>query len=199
MSQVASHSVANGGGAAVRSAMNGLFNALLSSNSGTAAPSPTQGGMFWLDTDAVPPVLYVRNAANTAWITLGPETVAANTIRGNSSGSAATLGDISMATLKTMLGWSGSVASPGYVVTPLGLILQWGQTGAIAAGGSAGVTYPLAFPNACFTVLASPLVSANNTSVFSVGARAVTTATVSITNNSGTSGSAQAAWLAIGN
>jgi len=199
MSQVTSHSVANGGGAAVRAAMNGLFGALLSGNSGPAAPSPTQGGMFWLDTGVSPAVIRQRNAANTAWIALGPETVAAKTIRGNSGAAAAAIGDIDMATLKTMLGYGGNIAASGWEPLPNGLIRQWGTTGAIAAGGGNLVTFQTTFPSACFGVQVTPLVSANNTSGFSVGARGLNTSTFTATNNSGASGPVQAFWTAIGN
>lgn len=196
MSQVGSWLVANAGGAAVRAAMNNLFAALQSCSSGTAAPSPTVGGMLWYDTTNA--ILKQRNAANTAWISLGPETVAAKTIRGNSGASAAAIGDITMTTLATMLGFASSITDPGYITLPTGLIVQWGASAAIAAGGGQAVTFPLSFPTACLRVLATPITSANNTSVFSVGARNFSATGFTATNNSGTSGSVTAAWLAIG-
>lgn len=197
MSQVSSFTVANAGGAAVRAAINGIVGALQSCSSGATAPTVTVAGMFWFDT--ANQIMKVRNNANTAWISLGPETVAAKTVRGNSSGSAGAIGDINMATLATMLGFASSIADPGYITLPSGLIIQWGTSAAIAAGGGQAVTFPLAFPTACFRVLTSPYTSANNTSVFSVGARAVTTSGFTATNNSGTSGSVSASWIALGN
>lgn len=197
MSQVTSWSVANGGGAAVRAAMNGIFGAIQTSSSGAAAPSPTAPGMVWLDTSGSPAVLKIRNAANTAWTAVVAETVGAKTVRGNSGGSAAAEADITMATLATMLGFSGLNTDP-WIVFPNGRIFQWGTSGAIAAGGGATVTFGMTFPTACSLLLPTPVTSANNTAGFSVGARALTTSTAIITNNSGTSGAVSAAWFAIG-
>jgi len=120
---------------------------------GTSAPSTMVAGMLWLDTGVSPAVLRVRNAANSAWIALGPETVAAKTIRGNSGASAAAVGDIDMATLKTMLGYTGSLGGSGYQVLPSGLILQWLTSSVIASGVQATQTFPFTFPNAHFATL----------------------------------------------
>ncbi|MBC17026.1 MAG: hypothetical protein CL942_08240 [Desulfovibrio sp.] len=49
--------------------------------------------------------------------------------------------------------WQGNNASTGYTVMPNGLILQWGNT--IASPSSSIVTFPLAFPNSCCSVVAS--------------------------------------------
>lgn len=197
MTQVTDWDVDNAGGAAVRSQMNGILAALRSCSSGASAPSPTVAGMFWFDTTAL--ALKVRNNANSAWITLGPETVAATTVRGNSSGGAAAIGDITMATLRTMLGYTLSAGDPGYVILPTGLILQWGASAAISAGGGLTVTLPFAFPTNHWRTLVSPITSASNTSVFSVGARALTLTNFIANNNSGTSGAVSAAYISIGN
>lgn len=61
--------VANGTGAAVRSALNNGLNTLVTNNSGAAAPSTTYAYMLWADTTN--DLLKIRNAANTAWITVG--------------------------------------------------------------------------------------------------------------------------------
>lgn len=61
--------VANGTGAAVRSAINNAFNSIVTNNSGSGAPSTTYAYMFWADT--ANDLLKIRNAANTAWITVG--------------------------------------------------------------------------------------------------------------------------------
>lgn len=155
MSQVTDWSVDNAGGAAVRAQMNGILAAIQGSNSGATAPSPTVAGMLWLDTSGSPAVLKQRNNANSAWLTLGPETVPATTVRGNSSGSAAAIADISMSSLRTMLGFAQLLASNGYETLPGGLIIQWFLTSGIASGANSAVTLPLAFPNAIFGCLAT--------------------------------------------
>lgn len=98
-------------GLSFRNNLNTILAALFSGNSGASAPSPTVGGQFWLDSGVSPPVLRVRNNANTAWLAVNPETIPAATVRGNSSGSAAAEGSIDMATLRTMLGFP--TATPG--------------------------------------------------------------------------------------
>lgn len=198
MSQVTSYAIADGSGSSLLAQLNAAFAAVASMNAGASAPATTYSGMLWLDGGVSPPVLRQRNNANTAWIALGPETVAAKTIRGNSGASAAAMGDIDMATLATMLGFASSLADPGYVKLPGGLIVQWGGTGSIAAGGGTTVTFPVAFVTSVYRVVLSPATAANNTAGFSVGARALTLTNFIATNNSGTSGAVVASWIAVG-
>lgn len=165
MSQVSSWSVANGAGSAVRAAMNTLFAALQSCSSGPAAPSPTVAGMLWFDTTNL--ILKRRNNANTAWIDVSLDTLTANTLRGNPTGSAAAEQEVSMAQLRTMLGFAQSIAQSGYVQLPGGLIVQWGTTvGTTNAGATLAVTFPIAFPTGVQFVLAGD--GDNTPSVFPV-------------------------------
>lgn len=55
--------------------------------------------------------------------------------------------------LSAFLGTNQSPAANGYQKLPGGLILQWGFR--TAAAGSVAVSFPLAFPNACFSVTAT--------------------------------------------
>ena len=52
---------------------------------------------------------------------------------------------------------SGAVskASSGYTKLPNGLIIQWGGTPFSGGGGTANITFPVAFPTACLAVTAS--------------------------------------------
>lgn len=59
----------NQSGAAFRGDLNAALMALVSQSSGTAAPSVTYPLMFWADTTNN--LLMMRNASNTAWLTLG--------------------------------------------------------------------------------------------------------------------------------
>lgn len=62
-------SLANAAGAAFRADLNDALAALISNSSGASAPSTTFAYQFWADTTTG--LLKQRNAANSAWITLG--------------------------------------------------------------------------------------------------------------------------------
>lgn len=63
------YNAANASGAAFRADLNNLFSAIVSNNSGSSAPSTTFAYMTWYDTTAN--LKKQRNAANSAWITVG--------------------------------------------------------------------------------------------------------------------------------
>lgn len=65
------YTVDNAAGAAVRADLNNAFAAIVTNNSGAAAPSPTFAFQWWADTSVSPALVKQRNAANTAWITVG--------------------------------------------------------------------------------------------------------------------------------
>jgi hypothetical protein len=61
--------IANGTGAAVRSDLNGALGAIVSNNSGSTEPATMYAYQLWADTTTG--LLKIRNAANSAWITVG--------------------------------------------------------------------------------------------------------------------------------
>jgi len=61
--------IANQSGAAFRSDLNNGLAAIVSNNSGAAQPSTTYAYQWWADTTTG--LLKLRNAANSAWITIG--------------------------------------------------------------------------------------------------------------------------------
>src|SRR4051812_45366113 len=61
----------NGPGLAVRTDFNAAMAALSSCNSGTVEPVVKVPGMLWFDTSiAGPPILKVRDQANSTWVTM---------------------------------------------------------------------------------------------------------------------------------
>lgn len=48
-----------------------------------------------------------------------------------------------------------SFGASGYQKLPSGLIMQWGKTASSTAEGARGVTFPIAFPNACYVMVAT--------------------------------------------
>lgn len=61
--------VADGTGLEVLGYINNAINTLVTINSGSTAPTTTYAFMFWADTTTG--LLKIRNAANTAWVTIG--------------------------------------------------------------------------------------------------------------------------------
>lgn len=59
------YTIANGGGAAVRSDINDALQAIITQNSGPTEPTVTKPYMLWNDTTAG--ALKIRNATDTAW------------------------------------------------------------------------------------------------------------------------------------
>ena len=64
------YNLANASGATIRADMNNALLAVVSLNSGAAEPSTMFAGMLWHDTSTA--TLKRRNAANGAWVTIGP-------------------------------------------------------------------------------------------------------------------------------
>lgn len=63
------YSLANQSGLSFRTDLNNALSAIVSINSGAAEPSTTYAYMLWADTTAG--LLKQRNAANSAWVTIG--------------------------------------------------------------------------------------------------------------------------------
>jgi hypothetical protein len=61
--------ISNGTGAAVRSDLNGALGAIATNNSGATEPTPAYAYQWWPDTTTG--LLKIRNAANSAWVTVG--------------------------------------------------------------------------------------------------------------------------------
>lgn len=88
-----------------------------------------------------------------------------------------------------------SLAINGYQKLPSGLIIQWGITGALAAGQSTFVTFPISFPNAIWAIAPCALSTSNSNqyapTVFGVTATSFNVGSI----GSGYSG---ITWIAIG-
>ena len=54
-------------GTALADILNRFSDSVNTSNSGASPPPDTTPGMLWLDTSVTPPIMRIRNAANTGW------------------------------------------------------------------------------------------------------------------------------------
>jgi hypothetical protein len=62
--------ISNASGAAVRADLNNALAAIATNNSSATEPTTTYAYQWWADTGSSPTVMKLRNAANSAWITL---------------------------------------------------------------------------------------------------------------------------------
>ena len=92
-------------------------------------------------------------------------------------------------------GGNQSMAASGYQKLPGGLILQWGSSTG-TSGGSVAVTFPIAFPNACYRVVATSQAGNNTFNPSGVGAPSLTGVTLYL-NTTGADGTG-IAYFAIG-
>jgi hypothetical protein len=65
------YAIADASGTAFLADLNNALAAIVSNNSGAAAPSTTYAYQLWADTGSTPPTLRQRNAANNAWLAIG--------------------------------------------------------------------------------------------------------------------------------
>lgn len=111
MAQATDYVLANQSGANFRSELNTILAAAVSQNSGSTAPSTTYAYQFWIDTGVTPALLKIRNAANSAWITVGDVT-------------AANLGLLSAATAASTYAPIASPTFTGTVTIPSGALID---------------------------------------------------------------------------
>jgi hypothetical protein len=100
-------------------------------------------------------------------------------------------GSINLNTLNTY-----TASGNGYQKLPSGIIIQWGKTASISTGGNAAVTFPVAFPAACWVVL-STLEVASGSNSFGVSHGTPSTTGVTLYSNGSVAG--PHTWIAIGN
>lgn len=137
--------IANGTGAAVRSDLNGALGAIATNNSGATEPATTYAYQWWPDTTTG--LLKIRNAANSAWVTVG--TLASTNLGLASLAGATFTGDVILGTTTALELPDGTTAQrPG---TPVNGMIRynttlnqfegykasaWGAIGGGATGGS---------------------------------------------------------------
>ncbi len=137
--------IANGTGAAVRSDLNGALAAIATINSGATAPTTTYAFQLWADTTTG--LLKIRNAANSAFVTVG--TLASTNLGLASLAGATFTGDVILGTTTALELPDGTTGErPGSPVN--GMIRYnttlnqfegykasaWGAIGGGATGGS---------------------------------------------------------------
>ncbi len=158
--------IANGTGAAVRSDLNGALGAIATNNSGATEPTTTYAYQWWPDTTTG--LLKIRNAANSAWVTVG---TLASTNLGLASLTGATFtGDVILGTTTALELPDGTTGQrPG---SPVNGMIRYNTTlnqfegykasawGAIGGGATGGSSDDIFYENGQ-TVTASYQLTAN--------------------------------------
>lgn len=150
------YSIANQSGLAFRQDLNNALAAIVSQNSGASEPSTTYAYQWWADTTTG--LLKLRNAANSAWITIGTLASAnlglAPTASPSFSGTATFSGDVLLSGTGQLDLPAGTTAqrsgSPNSGMirfnTTLGQFegyngTAWGQLGGGATGGGSDAVF----------------------------------------------------------
>lgn len=97
---------------------------------------------------------------------------------------------------EALQGSNQSLATSGYQKLPGGLLIQWGNAGTIAAGSSATVTYPIAFPSGALSASTTISTSTDTTTPQGAGLTYVSATQLTIRNLSATT--LGFTWIAIG-
>ena len=101
-----------------------------------------------------------------------------------------------IATMQTFADeFASSLAASGYQKLPSGLIIQWGIAGAVAAGQSALVTFPISFPNVIWSIVPCGM-SASNSTQYAPTVFGATAAGFNVGSTG--SGYSNILWMAIG-
>jgi hypothetical protein len=154
MAQATDYSIANQSGANFRSELNTILAAIVSQNSGSTAPATTYAYQWWIDSGVTPALLKIRNAANSAWITVGDVT-AANLGLLSAATAASTYAPLASPTFTGTVTIPGGASISGYLTTatagstylPLA-DLDSSNWVALQAPGSIATNYTLTLPAA---------------------------------------------------
>ena len=121
----------------------------------------------------------------------------ANTFKMNNTGAAAHPIDATIAQALAALGVvTSGVAANGYIILPGGLYVQWGNAGAVTS--TLAVTFPIAFPNAVWSVVVTPFYASggHDNGLDITGVPSLTGFTL---NNSAATVTGGSFWIALGN
>jgi hypothetical protein len=173
------------------------LNQLRIARAGTTPPADAEVNELWLDTSVTPPIL--KRYDGTSWVDVEPADLILSkilTVDGEGSGLDADL-------IRGLPGdFTNSIVSSGYQKLPSGLIIQWGQV-TNDGTGLLSVTFPIAFPNACFSVTYSDTVGIVPSAAHTTYINNITTTgmQVDINNSDGaanTDTGIVVSWIAIG-
>ena len=106
-------------------------------------------------------------------------------------------GAVAGAALGVLPSFGSSLATNGYQKLPTGLIIQWGRFD-LQLGSTGSVTFPIAYPNAAFIVVATDgVIAATPSTLQYVGATLPTTSGFSLLGSNGQAGGTQM-WFSTG-
>ena len=93
--------------------------------------------------------------------------------------------------------WTNSKTTSGYQKLPSGIIIQWGVTASVSDGGSATVTFPIAFPTALLNAMVTNQGSGGG-NFGGTSAALTSTTTMNVGHYNASLNSSPLMWVAIG-
>ena len=93
--------------------------------------------------------------------------------------------------------FTSSLTTDGYIKMPGGFIIQWGQASTVS-GSAASITFPMAFPTACFCWVATPIVGSSDNGFVQCGSFNSTGVSGIYAYNGASNYSENYSWIAIG-
>lgn len=196
-----------------RSDLNNALSAIATTNSGGTAPSTTYAGQLWHDTSANQ--LKIRAEANDAWIVVAdlnqsadtsapPDLsvtfgkLAASTFVTESEDISNNDNDTTLPTsaaVKDFASGTFSLNTNGYQILPSGLYIQWGRVTGVNYTVLKTVSFPIQFPNACFSITLTPRAQSGSDDFevdkYSVAAKEISTSQFTVMSEGTGSGSNQ--------
>jgi hypothetical protein len=118
-----------------------------------------------------------------------------NTVTGTKAQFNSAVTDTDFVFQNDLTGSNQSLSASGYQKLPGGLIMQWGNAGAMTGGQTKTITYPIAFPNAVYNVQTTNIVSTDTNEISYVYNVGTTTFVVANSNPGSLTG---VYWFAIG-
>lgn len=98
------YNLANQSGAQFRAELNLILAALQSCAYGASAPTTTTAGQIWVDASGASPVLKIRNALNSGWLTIGSLASGGFELTGTTEAGRALIAAATVAAQRTALG-----------------------------------------------------------------------------------------------
>lgn len=176
-----------------------MENRSFQSGAAAAAPTPPATPSTGYPQNGDPTVPTPATVPGAYWFHQIGEELRAIIVAGGGTPSNTTLNQV-LTALQAGFGLGMSIGASGYITLPGGVIVQWGLSVVIGSGVNRAITFPIAFPTACYAVIPAYVNTSGDSAVGTVvtsQVRAYSKTGTTIRNLAATS--LQFFWVALGN